>query len=98
MIREYARMVGLTVDRSGKRTVPSPKTMITFRCPQVRLSFAIDVDCSFWSINDGNSPDPTASYPITATANAATAVLRHFKRAKQPDTRRKKRIIKVIIC
>ena len=96
-IREYATIDGLTVDWFDKRTVPSPKTMITFRSPQAGLSSTTDFDWSLSNRSNGIKPDPTASNAINAAAMTITVVLRRFKRAKPTDAMREKRMVKVII-
>ena len=96
-IREYAKMDGLTVDWLGKRAVPSPKTMITFRSPQIGLSVTMDFDWSGSNRNDGIKPDPTASNATNVAVIAIAVVLRQFNRTKLTDARRKKSMVKVII-
>ena len=83
------------MDWPGKRTVPSPKTMITFRSPQAGFSPA-DVDWSEPNKSDGIHPDPTASNAISVTEIAIAAVLRRLKRTKPADPTRQKSIAKVI--
>jgi hypothetical protein len=96
-IREYAKIEGLTMDWLGRRAVPSPKTMITFRSPQVGLSCTTDLDCSACKRSDGIKPDPTASNAINTAMMAIPVALRQCDRAKPPDARREKSMIKVII-
>ena len=96
-IREYAKTDGLTMDWLGKRAVPSPKTMITFRSPQIGFSVTMDFDCNGSNRNDGIRPDPTASNAINVAVTAVAVVLRQFNRAKLADARRKKSMVKVII-
>ena len=90
-------MDGLTMDCLGKRAVPSPKTTITFRSPQVGLSFTTDVDCSVSNRSEGIKPDPTASNAINVAMMAIAVALRQFSRAKLTDARRDKSMVKVII-
>src|SRR5258708_36737407 len=96
-IREYAKMEGLTMDWLGRRLVPSPKTMITFRSPQVGLSLTTDLDCSACKRSDGITPDPTASNAINTAMMVITVALRQCNRAKPLDTRRGKSMIKLNI-
>ena len=83
------------MDRPGKRTVPSPKTIITFRSPQSGVS-PVDVDWSEPNKSDGIHPDPTASKAINVTEIMIAVVLRRLKRAKPADPTRQKSIAKVI--
>ena len=96
-IREYAKIEGLTMDWLGRRAVPSPKTMITFRSPQVGLSFTMDVDCNAATSTDGITPDPTASKAINTAMMAIAVALRHCNKVKPPEARRENSMIKVII-
>ena len=84
------------MDWPGKRTVPSPKTIITFRAAQVGF-LSTDVDWSGPNKSDGIQPDPTASNAINVIEIAIAAVLRHLKRAKPADPTRQKSIAMVII-
>src|SRR5258707_14396409 len=94
-IREYAKMDGLTVDWLGKRAVPSPKTMITFRSPQIGLSVTMDFDWSGSNRNDGIKPDPTASNAINVAVITIPWLLRRVNTAKLTDARTPKRRVNV---
>ena len=83
------------MDWAGKRTVPSPKTIIIFRSPQVGFP-SKDAIWSEPNKSDGIQPDPTASNAINVTEIAIAAVLRRLKRAKPADPTRQKSIAKVI--
>ena len=96
-IREYAKIDGLTIDWLGKRAVPSPKTMITFRSPQLGLSFTMDLDWRVSNRSDGIKPDPTDSNTINAPAMAIAVLLRRLNRAKAADATREKSMARVII-
>src|SRR5258708_23438819 len=96
-IREYAKTEGLMVDWLGKRAVPSPKTMITFRTPQIGFSVTMDFDCSGSNRNDGIKPDPTASNAINVAVVAVAGVLCPFKRAKLGEDRRNISMRNIII-
>src|SRR5258708_12982844 len=89
-IREYAKIDGLTIDWLGKRAVPSPKTMITFRSPQIGLSVTMDFDWSGSNRNDGIKPNPTASNPINVAVIAIALLLPPFNTANLTHTSRNK--------
>src|SRR5258708_37329044 len=92
-IREYAKTEGLMVDWLGKRAVPSPKTMITFRTPQIGFSVTMDFDCSGSNRNDGIKPDPTASNAINVAVMGVAGVFRHVKRMELDDARGRTKMV-----